>query len=115
VFISHDLAVVRYLADSVAVMYLGEIVEHAEAERVFEQPAHPYTRSLLAAVPEVGRARAAERDIVQGDLATSEARPSGCSFHPRCPAAQARCRAEAPPVVTIGAERSHRVRCWLYS
>jgi oligopeptide/dipeptide ABC transporter ATP-binding protein len=114
VFISHDLAVVRHLADSVVVMYLGEIVEHAEAGLVFDQPAHPYTRSLLAAVPDVGGERASERDIVQGDIASAEARPSGCGFHPRCPVAEARCRTEAPPVVAIGAGQRHRVRCWLY-
>ena len=114
VFISHDLAVVRHLADTVVVMYLGEVVEHGAAERVFEQPAHPYTRSLLAAVPEVGRTRAADHDTAQGEIGTSDARPSGCSFHPRCPVAQARCRAEPPPIVTVGADRSHLVRCWLY-
>lgn len=114
IFISHDLAVVRHLADTVIVMYLGEIVEHADADEVFEQPAHPYTRSLLAAVPEVGGARAAARDAARGEIGTSEARPSGCSFHPRCPVAQPRCRVEAPPVVALGADRHHRVRCWLY-
>ncbi len=114
VFISHDLAVVRHLADTVVVMYLGEIVEHADADKVFEQPAHPYTRSLLAAVPEVGGTRASDWDMAKGDLATSDARPHGCSFHPRCPVAQARCRVKPPPIVTIGGDRRHRVRCWLY-
>jgi peptide/nickel transport system ATP-binding protein len=114
IFISHDLAVVRYLADTVIVMYLGEIVEHADADEIFEQPAHPYTRSLLAAVPDVGGTRTADRDAARGEIGTSEARPSGCGFHPRCPLAQPRCRVEAPPVASLGADQRHRVRCWLY-
>ncbi len=95
-FITHDLGVVRYLADRVAVMYLGQIVEEGETERLFASPRHPYTQGLLAAVPSVdpSQRRAAARVI--GDVPSPANPPAGCRFHTRCPEVFARCRQEAP-------------------
>ena len=92
-FITHDLNVVRYIADRVAVMYLGQIVELAETEQLFTDPRHPYTRSLLASVPIVDPelARATVRTPLQGDVPSPSAPPSGCRFHSRCPDAVMAC------------------------
>jgi oligopeptide/dipeptide ABC transporter ATP-binding protein len=101
VFISHNLAVVRHLSHRVAVMYLGRIVELAEEREIFERPLHPYTRALMAAVPEPGVSRATE-PMLQGDLPSPLSPPPGCSFHTRCPLAQDICRREAPPLADHG-------------
>jgi peptide/nickel transport system ATP-binding protein len=100
-FISHNLAVVRHMADGLGVMYLGRIVEQGPAEAVFRTPRHPYTRLLLDAIPDldsVGRSRVP----VGGELPSPISPPSGCAFHPRCPLAQERCREEKPAHVTVG-------------
>ena len=97
-FISHNLAVVRHVADDVGVMYLGRLVELAPKQRLFAQPRHPYTRMLLDAIPDIhmtGRARTP----VQGEVPNPLSPPSGCAFHPRCPQANARCSAERPVLV----------------
>jgi peptide/nickel transport system ATP-binding protein len=100
-FISHNLAVVRHMADRLGVMYLGRIVEQGPAEAIFRRPRHPYTRLLLDAIPDleqVGRARTP----VGGELPSPIAPPSGCAFHPRCPLARDRCRVEKPLHVMDG-------------
>jgi len=100
-FISHNLAVVRHVSDSVGVMYLGRLVEIADKASLFSAPRHPYTRMLLDAIPQmhaVGRARTP----VQGEVPNPLNPPSGCSFHPRCPHANARCKAERPALLSIG-------------
>jgi oligopeptide/dipeptide ABC transporter ATP-binding protein len=98
-FIAHDLAVVRYMCSRVLVMYLGRIVEAGSSERVYRRPLHPYTRALLAAVPDVDRSLRRgdrKRAAIQGDTMTSARPDRGCAFSPRCRFARDVCRAEDP-------------------
>jgi oligopeptide/dipeptide ABC transporter ATP-binding protein len=95
-FISHDLSTLRFLADQVAIMYLGRIVEHGTSEEVFGNPQHPYTQALIAAVPEVSRARSGPRAALAGEPPDPAAPPPGCPFHPRCPVAVDECRSVVP-------------------
>ena len=106
-FISHNLAVVRYVADDVGVMYLGRIVELAPRAELFAAPRHPYTRMLLAAVPDL-HASGRERAPVLGEVPDALAPPPGCAFHPRCPHANERCRVERPALL---ASEEVRVAC----
>ena len=94
-FISHDLSTLRFLADRVAIMYLGRVVEHGTAAEVFGDPQHPYTRALITAVPEV-LIPSGPRPVLAGEPPDPAAPPTGCPFHPRCPIAEDRCRTELP-------------------
>ncbi|MBK1614658.1 ABC transporter ATP-binding protein [Rubrivivax gelatinosus] len=94
-FISHNLAVVRHVADAVGVMYLGRLVEHAPKAALFAAPRHPYTRLLLDAIPDIAMSGRA-RTPVRGEVPNPLSPPAGCAFHPRCPHANARCSAERP-------------------
>ena len=112
IFISHDLAVVKHIADEVAVMYLGRIVETAPTDQLFANPRHPYTQALLSAIP-VPRPRAKrDRTILQGDVPSPINPPPGCHLHLRCPHAIERCRVERPALVADGAHATacHRWR-----
>ncbi len=110
-FITHNLSVVAYLADRVAVMYLGKIVEEGPVGEVLEQPRHPYTRALLSAVPSVDPDSRREIIRLEGDLPSPASPPSGCHFHPRCPDAMPKCREAYPD--DFGSS-DHPVRCFLY-
>lgn len=100
VFISHDLGVVRYMADEVMVMYLGKVVERGTRDAVFDSPQHPYTQALLSATPTVDKAARRNRIILKGELPSPISPPSGCAFHTRCPIAMPRCKLEAPLLET---------------
>jgi dipeptide transport system ATP-binding protein len=104
-FISHDLSVVRHLADEVMVMYLGRAVEHAAREHLFRNPLHPYTRALLSAMPVADPRRAKQRVILRGELPSPIHPPSGCAFHPRCPLAFEPCPAVCPDLDLKGGAR----------
>lgn len=110
VFISHDLSVIEYISDRVAVMYLGRIVELASSEHFFRAPNHPYARALLDEVPRLER-RAAEYQPIRGEIPSPIAPPPGCHFHPRCPHATPRCASEAPRLREI--EPEHWSACHL--
>jgi peptide/nickel transport system ATP-binding protein len=106
VVISHDLAVVRYLADRIGVMYLGKLVEVGSADDVYKQPAHPYTAALLASIPDPdpAKARRKRKGVVTGELPSAAAPPSGCRFRTRCPRAQDKCATEEPPLRAFNAD-----------
>ncbi|NDP41557.1 MAG: dipeptide ABC transporter ATP-binding protein [Aromatoleum sp.] len=101
-FISHNLQVVRHIADAVLVMYLGRTVEAGPKQVIFTRPAHPYTRALLASTPVLDPRRRRERIVLQGELPSPLNPPSGCAFHMRCPYAIERCRTEVPLLEPLG-------------
>lgn len=113
IFIAHDLAVVRHIADVIGVMYLGHIVEIMNAEEIYSHPVHPYTKALLSAVPitdfDVEKSRS--RILLEGEVPSPINAPSGCPFHPRCPYALTRCVQEEPRLTDIG--NGHLVACHL--
>ncbi|MEJ7138482.1 oligopeptide/dipeptide ABC transporter ATP-binding protein [Amphibiibacter pelophylacis] len=114
IFIAHDLAVVRHLCDRVLVLYLGQMMELGPCREVFAQPAHPYTRALISAIPvpdpEVERQRRPE--LLGGDLPSPLALPSGCPLHTRCPQAEARCASETPRAQAVDTSGLHLSSCW---
>ena len=95
-FIAHDLAVVKHISDRIAVMYLGKIVEYADADTIYENPVHPYTYLLISAIPIPDPTKRRKKQILKGDVPSPIHPPSGCVFHTRCPYAIDRCRVEEP-------------------
>ena len=111
IFISHDLSVVEYVCDRIAVMYLGKIVELGTTEQIFSDPKHPYTVALLSAAPDLNDPHK-DRIILEGDIPSPIDPPSGCRFHTRCPHATERCARECPSTVDLG--NGHSVACFLH-
>ncbi|MBI3831013.1 MAG: dipeptide ABC transporter ATP-binding protein [Planctomycetes bacterium] len=111
-FITHNLSVVEYLADEVAVMYLGRIVEYGKTKDIFQDPKHPYTKALFSAVPQVDPASGIEKIRLGGDVPSPIKPPAGCHFHPRCPNVLPRCRENYPQPYEVGLE--HSAKCFLY-
>jgi dipeptide transport system ATP-binding protein len=101
-FISHDLSVVKHIADEIMVMYLGKAVEHGPRDEIFSTPRHPYTRALLSATPVPDPGRKKERIVLRGEMPSPLDPPSGCPFHPRCPLAFERCPREMPLLLPAG-------------
>lgn len=112
VYISHDLSLLQYLCDTTAIMYLGQIVEIGPTHDVIDDPKHPYTQALVAAIPIPEPERQKRTIPIEGSIPSSIALPSGCPFHPRCPHAMEICREQLPPPVDLGPRRS--VRCFLF-
>ena len=110
-FISHDLTVVKFISDRVAVMYLGRIVEIADAADIYAKPAHPYTRALLASLPIPDPQRRRQRTPLEGDVPNPSDPPPGCAFHTRCPHVQEICKQRAPELAPLEGEPSHRAAC----
>lgn len=111
-FISHDLSVIKYISDRIAVMYLGEIVEIGLTEEIFSNPKHPYTKALLSAVPELNPADEKERIHLAGELPSPENVPQGCKFHTRCPYVMDVCKTIRPENIKFS--DNHSCKCFLY-
>ncbi len=112
-FISHDLATLRYMANRVAVMYLGKIVEIAAVRAIYEKPLHPYTQALISSIPIPDPRVRKEWKPLKGEVPSPIDPPPGCRFHPRCPYAMDVCRREEPPMIDLG--EGHQVACWLHA
>ncbi len=110
-FIAHDLAVVEHISRRVMVMYLGRIVETAEARTLLSQPRHPYTQALISAVPQVDPDMRRRRILLSGDVPSPIHPPAGCPFHPRCPVAEVQCQSDIP--LPQGSPSDHQVACHL--
>lgn len=112
-FISHDLAVIKYISDRILVMYLGQVMELAPADKLFAKPLHPYTEALISAIPEPSTKGKKQRIILEGDIPSPLDPPSGCRFQTRCFKAMEQCKTVTPEICEI--EPDHFVRCHLYS
>jgi oligopeptide/dipeptide ABC transporter ATP-binding protein len=111
-FIAHDLGVVEYISDRVAVMYLGKIVELTDSGKLYSKAKHPYTQALLSAIPSLDPSRKSKRILLPGDVPSPSNVPPGCAFHTRCPKVMQVCREKTPQFKEV--EEDHCVSCWLY-
>jgi len=109
-FIAHDLAVVKHISDRIAIMYLGNIVEESTGESIYKRPRHPYTKSLISAIPIPDPHLRVKRELIIGDVPSPINPPSGCRFHPRCPRVMEICKLTAPLLRTVA---GHQVCCHL--
>ncbi|MCL4141226.1 UNVERIFIED_CONTAM: hypothetical protein GTU68_039712 [Idotea baltica] len=114
VFISHDLSVIEHFCDSVAVMYLGKIVEMAPREELYANPKHPYTQALIRAIPVPGKGKKAKRETLEGEVPSPINPPSGCPFHPRCAMRTEGCDTRVPVLSNLNGSPDHQVSCHLY-
>ena len=112
IFIAHDLSVVQYMSDRIAVMYLGEIVELADSKSLYREPLHPYTKALLSAIPVINSGK--KRIVIEGDVPSPINKPQGCPFHTRCPQCMQQCKTEKPVLLDRKGE-GHFAACHLYS
>ncbi len=111
-FIAHDLAVVQFFCNIVAVMYMGKIVERATAHELYQNPLHPYTRALFSAIPQVGQSPGEHRTTIDGEVPSVLEPPDGCSFSQRCPLADNNCISQMPKLEEKGDYKEHFVACW---
>ncbi|MBU9710649.1 ABC transporter ATP-binding protein [Evansella tamaricis] len=111
-FIAHDLSVVKHMSDRIGVMYLGNLVEVADADEIYQNPKHPYTQALISAIPQPDPRNKSERIILTGDVPSPQNPPTGCPFHPRCPEAMPECSEKRPHLKEVNKE--HKVSCLLY-
>ncbi|MFJ7954542.1 ABC transporter ATP-binding protein [Lysinibacillus sp. NPDC096418] len=111
-FIAHDLSVVKHMSDRIGVMYLGNIVEIADKENIYDEPMHPYTQALISAIPVPDPRKKSSRIVLEGDVPSPANPPQGCAFHPRCSKAMAECLVSKPPLKEV--KLGHSVACHLY-
>ena len=111
-FIAHDLAVVEFFCDIVAVMYLGKIVEQANSQQLYRNPLHPYTKALMSAIPQIDTTLRGKRTAFGGEVPSAINPPSGCPFHPRCPLAQSKCSRQMPTLEQVSGSDGHLIACW---
>lgn len=111
-FIAHDLSVVKHMSDRIGVMYLGNIVEIADKEHIYDEPLHPYTQALISAIPVPDPRKKNQRIVLEGDIPSPANPPKGCPFHPRCPKAMVECSLTKPALKEV--KQGHRVACHLY-